>query len=351
MFLHSASQTIYCMTYNDLRETEDELMKTVIKCPVCNRDTSILVKNPIRFSDRQNDIFDAQIDGYLNDRPDNAPVHLNICVCTTCQLLFRQTFFSEDELEKIYRYQYYSEESKISTNEGFVYNNDYFLDTCSKYSLDLVKTILETRGYPIKTIFDIGGRNGFRLKDLAQNNYRCFVFDPIPIPPVNPAIQKEYVFLNEIDEAKHSSDLILLCNILEHCKDPAAVIRKCHRLLQPDGFLFIQVPFDNPQILEWLILGRIRKQNLRIDITHFLFFSKTSLKYLLAQNGFTCISLNIEFLPIIKNGNKILVINLLAQKTREKIPPPRVFVPGFDVITLKVLQYELGRIKSILTKK
>jgi hypothetical protein len=68
-------------------------------------------------------------------------------------------------------------------------------------------------------------------------------------------------------------------------------------------------------------------------------------------NGFKCITLNIEFLPIIENGNKILVINLIAQKTSDKIPQPHYFIPDFDVINMRVLKYEIGRIKSVFIKK
>lgn len=326
-------------------------MKGITKCPVCNNGTSILIKNSVKFNNHQGDIFDTQIEGYLQDHKNTKELQLNICACLKCQLLFKQSFFSDEELEKIYCSQYFSEENKISSFEGFVYNNRFFLDTCSQYSLDLVNTIIHERKHPVHTIFDIGGRNGFRLEGLAQNNFDCMVFDPIPIKPDNPAIHKEYIFLDDIDEAKHSSDLIMLCNILEHCKDPAAVIQKCNRLLNPDGFLFIQVPFDIPQILEWIVFGKIRKKNLRIDITHFLYFSKKSLKYLITLNGFKCLTLDLEFLPIIENRNKILVINLLAQKSGELIPLPKDIVPNFDMINLKVLKYLTGEIKSIFKKR
>jgi SAM-dependent methyltransferase len=314
-------------------------------------ETSLLIKNPVNLNNRRDDIFDTQIDGYLCDQKNPHALSMNIYVCSTCQLLFKQSFFSAEELENIYRHQYFLEETKISTSEGFVYNNHFFLDMCSQYSLDLVKKIITDRKYPVNTIFDIGGRNGFRLEGLARNNFNCTVFDPIPLKPNNPAIKKEYLFLNEIDETKHSSDLILLCNILEHCKDPTKVIQKCHGLLKHEGFLFIQVPFDNPQILEWLILGKIRGDNLRIDMTHFLFFSKKSLEYLLTQNGFRCLTLNLEFLPIIKGGKKILVINLLAQKSADTFPPPKSIIPDFSMINMKVLKCLIGDLKTFVIKK
>jgi ubiquinone/menaquinone biosynthesis C-methylase UbiE len=50
--------------------------------------------------------------------------------------------------------------------------------------------------------------------------------------------------IDEIDFGGRSFDNLTLFHVLEHVTDPAALIRKCHTLLNPDGVLVIAVPND-----------------------------------------------------------------------------------------------------------
>jgi len=45
---------------------------------------------------------------------------------------------------------------------------------------------------------------------------------------------------NWITDKKYA--VITLCDVLEHVKDPLAVLKKCHELLIPGGILYVQVP-------------------------------------------------------------------------------------------------------------
>ena len=232
--------------------------------------------------------------------------------------------------------------------EGFVYSNEFFLKNSSKQAHDLVTKINQKPGTKVKKIFDIGGRNGFRLVDLARDNYECIVFDPIPLEPCDWLIKKEYLFLEDIDTNKYSADLIVFCNILEHCKNPANVLSKCRNLLNDSGYIFIQVPFEIPLILEWLTIGRLRKKNLRNDITHALFFTLESLTAMLEGHGFTCIDGSIESLQFTVSGSKVLVINMLAQKSDAIKKPLNNRIKHFDIFTPAVIKYEFYRLRLLL---
>ena len=319
-------------------------MKTISKCPVCNSPVYYSIKNEINFHYVHDDIFKIQLEGYLDAQKPGRESCFNIRICTACQLLYKEPFFSDSELENIYRHEYPSQESQISQKTGYVYNNAFFLQTCANHASKIVNKIITDEKTGIKKIFDIGGRDGFRMVNLAHDSFDCVVFDPIPIIPCNPAIKKEYVFLEDIDASKHSADLILLCNILEHCKKPQEVILKCRNLLNDNGYLFIQVPFDIPQIIEWILAGKIQKRNLLIDITHVLFFSLDSLKYLIENQGFICISAEIDSLPIIENKSNVLVINVLARRTNAHIKPSKKLVKHFSLFNSKLIKSGKDRV-------
>mgnify|MGYP006435656925 CR=1 FL=1 len=49
-----------------------------------------------------------------------------------------------------------------------------------------------------------------------------------------------------LESAEGRFDVILLCHVLEHLKDPAAVLEMIHAHLAPGGVLIIEVPNDRP---------------------------------------------------------------------------------------------------------
>jgi SAM-dependent methyltransferase len=67
--------------------------------------------------------------------------------------------------------------------------------------------------------------------DLANNAYAApdLVWDGVTLP-----------------NADASVDSVLLTEVLEHCAEPAAVLREVFRVLRPGGFLFLTVPFIWP---------------------------------------------------------------------------------------------------------
>ncbi len=325
-------------------------METSLKCPVCSSAISHFLENRINPDDISDDVFNIQLEGYLKSRKNDTRNNFNIAVCPSCQLLFKETFFSDIELEEIYRHEYLSQEAKMKNLEGFVYSNEFFLGNCSKQACDLVTELNRSHSSHIKKIFDIGGRDGFRLRDLAKMDFDCYVFDPIPVKSCDEAIKKEYLFLDDIDAKKYSADLIIFCNILEHCKNPVDVISKCRHLLNDDGYIFIQVPFEIPLVLEWLIAGKIRHKNLRADLTHAYFFTLDSLITLVESQGFRSIAGNIESLRITESGSQVLVINVLAQKTTIHKKPSRKVFKGFNIFNVTVIKFEIPRLKSLLKK-
>jgi hypothetical protein len=328
-----------------------EDMIAIPKCPVCGSEKRRFLKNEIYFKDEQGDIFDSQLKCYLKGST-ASDLNLGLRVCPNCQTVAREMFFAPEKLKSIYEKEYHQEEEKISQNSNFIYNKDFFLRTCSKHISGIVERINKKRHAKIKTVFDIGGRDGFQVRDIAAAGYDCTVFDPIPLEGCHPAIKRERVFLEDIPAEREKADLVLLCNILEHCPRPEEVIGKCRSLLKDDGFIFIQVPFDIAAIAKWNILKTLgKKKSLRVDLTHVVFFSLKSLVYLLEMNGFKCIEQGIDPLPISEKGESVLVINILARKTDGKVNPRKSRIKDYSMLHPAVTRWLLTASARKLKKK
>jgi len=270
-------------------------MKKIDKCPVCGSKPLFRVREKINFGKADGIFKESYEEYYLNLARETNPYEI-LDICARCNTIYRVNFFDEEEITKIYSSVYSKIEEKLSEINGFVYKNVAFKEGCSKNMFSLVKKIEYNYNSKIKTIFDIGGRDGFRLCDLAEGGYICKVFDPIQYDACNKKIIKNNLWSFQISKDE-KADLIIMCNVLEHCVDLHKIINDCYEHLNEGGFLFIEVPCDIFSFLDWLFYYRIIKENLNIDITHHVFFSQKSLKYLIQAEGITVLESTIGTLP------------------------------------------------------
>ena len=82
-------------------------------------------------------------------------------------------------------------------------------------------------------------------------------------------------------------DAIVFSDVLEHLRDPAAVLRRALPLLAPEGFIVASIPnVAHVSVRLELLLGSFRREKLGIlDETHLQFFTRDSLHELLASCG------------------------------------------------------------------
>lgn len=283
-------------------------MKYYSKCPICGDKPSFSIRKEISLNGNDT-IIKTQMEEFLTKISKEQNPEEIVSVCIKCRSAYRQKFFNEEELEAIYNEAYFRMEEKISKVRGFVYNDEEVKSDYSKKIFKLVKEIENQYQIKIMNIYDVGGRDGFMMKDLAQSGYNCTVFDPIPCDSCSAAVLKKNMWISQI-ERKPAADMVLLCGILEHCLDPTATLQRCSEVLKKKGFLYIEVPYDLGSVLNWIVFSRWSRRNLNIDLTHFIFFSLRSLGYLLKKTGFECIRMS--FRRLYKSN--IIAINILAQK-------------------------------------
>ena len=288
-------------------------MKQYPNCPVCGTESIFTTKNKIHFNSKNITEMMEVEEFLINVAKEKAPETV-LGVCMRCRQVYRARFFDEKELAEIYNEAYYRLEEKVSKGEEFIYSNEAFLKGCSKKIMDLVKDTEKEFQTKIVDIFDIGGRDGFMMKDLSDDGYKCTVFDPIAREAFWEKISKQNMWSSQIED-RSAADFVLLCDVLAHCMNPKGELAICRQVLRDEGFLYIEVPYDLGTLLNWLLFMRWRRTSLGIDITHFIFFSLRTLFYLLEETGFVCVRAKFEKSPTLDNK----LITILARKTECKV--------------------------------
>lgn len=285
-------------------------MKTIFKCPICNSRPLLTVKKKIN-QGRADVFLKASLSEYYLKLCNESNPSEILSICSNCRSIYRTKFFDDKEIEQIYGHLYHEVEKELSSSNGFAYNKKQILDGCSEKMFNTVKGLEKKFNFNIRRIFDIGGRDGFRLSKLADDGYVCVVFDPILCDPCNSKIMKDNKWAHEIS-LEEKADLISLCNVLEHCIDPYSIIQICYQHLNDNGILLIELPWDRRNALVWLIIKRFFGRNLGIDATHNVFYSFKGLTYLLEKVGFHNIEHNISFFP---SSETTKVIDTIARKS------------------------------------
>ena len=103
--------------------------------------------------------------------------------------------------------------------------------------------------HPDDHVIDIGFRDGFNLKELGTMCHRVAGIE-VNQHSVDHALSLDCeVYREDIQQGScldgSSFDVIILCDVLEHCFDPEKVIKECFRLLKSDGRMVIEIPFES----------------------------------------------------------------------------------------------------------
>ena len=90
---------------------------------------------------------------------------------------------------------------------------------------------------------------------------------------------------------RNEFDVVLFADVLEHLRDPAAVLRRSISILNKGGEIIISVPnVANVFVRVCLLFGRFEYRDKGIlDRTHLRFFTLATLRKLLAECGFQCL--------------------------------------------------------------
>lgn len=145
-------------------------------------------------------------------------------------------------------------------------------------------------------VLDVGCAVG-RLGEYLSQNKKCVV-DGIEVDQSAAAIAARFyrdVIVHDIEQAGwwtelygRRYDVVVCADVLEHLREPDALLKRLTQMLAPGGRLLLSVPnISHAGVLWELFMGDFRYRNRGLlDKTHLRFYTERSLLRALADNGY-----------------------------------------------------------------
>jgi ubiquinone/menaquinone biosynthesis C-methylase UbiE len=96
-------------------------------------------------------------------------------------------------------------------------------------------------------------------------------------------------FLEEAGFQDSFFDIVTMTDVFEHITRPREMLREVHRVLKPEGILFIKVPngpFNLFKLFCAKLTNRLRDYNIFDSYEHIVHYSESTLREMLAKSGF-----------------------------------------------------------------
>lgn len=164
--------------------------------------------------------------------------------CETCGFIHIDPVPSKEELDRVYREEYYAEEKPRFIER--VIEDLRWWETVYDDRFEFLESRL---GPGRRTVLDIGSGPGYFLKRGIERGWKC-----LGIEPSRQACEHARGLGAEVINAffddstaallKGRFDAVHLSEVLEHVPDPSGVLKTAYGLLEPGGILTAIVPND-----------------------------------------------------------------------------------------------------------
>ncbi len=200
----------------------------------------------------------------------------DVYFCANCQVGFTVPFPSDDELSRLYASGSYRSDDGTRFNVVLESIVRYF--TASRAGK--IRKFHNSRG----NLLDIGCGRGLFLDIMKRDGWQV---TGVEFSEETASYAAKVYGINVISPQAmtavpdESYDVITIFHVLEHMRDPAAVLRTCRRLLKKNGLLVVAVP--NLSSLQ-AALGKSKW--LHLDVPYHLYhFTLSGLQRLLLDNS------------------------------------------------------------------
>lgn len=207
--------------------------------------------------------------------------------CLNCELRWLSPRPSKAAYEELYKYENYFFEH--SDDKAYV---DIVADRISHY-IGRIKKIESLMGINSKLrILDIGAATGEFVNEAINAGHITTGIEPSSgarqVAKKNYNIELVNADIEDVDDEKF--DVVHMNHVLEHLYNPAASLKKIHKVLNENGRLIIEVPQQFENNLDRLrsLLNFNKQKHFGIySLHHTYFFKPGNLSALIEKNGFS----------------------------------------------------------------
>jgi glycosyltransferase involved in cell wall biosynthesis/SAM-dependent methyltransferase len=146
-----------------------------------------------------------------------------------------------------------------------------------------------------RRVLDVGCAHGYLAEVLTAQGCRVIGIERDPEDAARARAHCDLVIEHDVEDPgwvahlpERDFDAVVLSDVLEHLRDPAALLRRIGGVLAPGGMIVASVPnVAHVSVRLELLLGSFRYESLGIlDATHLRFYTRETLEALFAECGF-----------------------------------------------------------------
>ncbi len=198
--------------------------------------------------------------------------NFTIIKCEQCKLMFVKEKVSQQELDSYYKQERWN----------WAYLDSENMENLKYYYRNLRDIIVKKVGGG--TILDIGCNAGYFL-DVMDGFERYGIERSESAGKIAKERYGDNIFIGKFEDYKNPYflfDCITMQDVLDHVTDPVTVLKKCNRLLKPNGILVVKV--HDMDSLYAKVMGK--NYYAFIPPGHLFYFNKNSITILLEKAGF-----------------------------------------------------------------
>ena len=231
--------------------------------------------------------------------------NVNSCYCKLCHLIYLDMRFDEDELKKLYKdyrgVKY--NELRIKYEPEYKEMDNYIKNIYSIENRKKTEEYLSEHLDNFSEILDWGGGDGGNTPFFGDKKINIDIFD------ISGNKIKEKINIRFINKVEKQYDLITALHVFEHVPYPLSLLNEIGRALKLDGYIYIEVPFEN---IMRNVIDPINEKNHWHE--HINFYSLQSLEIMLSKSKSKFKIINISTQDISDNFRNCHIIRVLAKK-------------------------------------
>ncbi len=215
----------------------------------------------------------------------------DICQCQVCHV-----FFNKHQLipEDFYQGQYNASITLGNLQERYLKIMSLPIEKSdNKQRVSRIVTFLsEKRKKDIKQIraLDVGSGTCVFLGELKKHGVYTACVDPDPQAARHAldTVKVEEAYTGSLEDVPtgNNYDLITYNKVLEHVKEPVALLQQAKQYLSTDGIVYVELPHGTPGVK-----AGIEQERQEFFMEHYTIFNEPSFQYLVSQAGFQSLAI------------------------------------------------------------